>query len=172
MDSARFGRVLGIGTRLAAKTVASAVDAAMAPNPNAAATAGAKAEQGGDGGGDAKVTGAAASPASGARLVEKAAQSTAQVVQTGQGLKRGGKQFGETVGRSFVRLSGVLWLEFTGVFFGLFAVSAGVGAWKLRAGLQGGTLHTQFLIAAAVMVVFGYFCVSSFVRAARRERKR
>jgi hypothetical protein len=171
MDSARFGRVLGIGTRLAAKTVASAVDAAMAPNPNAAATAGTKAEQGADGGRDARAAAAAAS----ARLAEKAAQSRAQVVQTGQGLKRGGRQFGEAAWRPFVRLSGVLWLEFTGVFFGLFAVSAGVGAWKLRAGVHAAATdhaHTQFLIAAAVAVVFGYFCVSSFVRAARRERKR
>jgi hypothetical protein len=165
MDSARFGRVLGIGTRLAAKTVASAVDAAMAPNPSATATAWAKA---GEGTRDSRAAGTAV----GTKLVEKAVQSTAQVVQTGQGLKRGGKQFGDAAWRPFVRLSGVLWLEFTGVFFGLFAVSAGVGAWKLRAGLQGGTSHTQFLIAAAVAVVFGYFCVSSFVRAARRERKR
>ena len=35
MDSVRFGRVLGIGTRLAAKTLVEAVDAAMAPNPSA-----------------------------------------------------------------------------------------------------------------------------------------
>ena len=34
MDSVRFGRVLGIGTRLAGKTLVQAVDAATAPNPN------------------------------------------------------------------------------------------------------------------------------------------
>src|SRR5437660_10184219 len=35
MDSGRLGRVLGIGTRLAAKTLVQAVDAATAPNPSA-----------------------------------------------------------------------------------------------------------------------------------------
>src|SRR3982075_2517124 len=39
MDSVRFGRVLGIGARLAAKTMVSAVEAATAPNPSAAAKA-------------------------------------------------------------------------------------------------------------------------------------
>ena len=40
MDSVRFGRALGIGARLAAKTVASAVDAATAPNPSREGEAG------------------------------------------------------------------------------------------------------------------------------------
>ena len=56
------------------------------------------------------------------RLVEQAARTTAQVRQTGQGLKEGSKRFGEAVWGPLVRLSGVLWLEFTGVFFGIFAV--------------------------------------------------
>ena len=43
-------------------------------------------------------------------------------VETTEGLTRGTKQLGESVWRPFVRLSGVLWLEFTGVFFGIFAV--------------------------------------------------
>ncbi len=161
MDSVRFGRALGIGARLAAKTVASAVDAATAPNPSAQRPAEAA----------AKTASAARVP-----LVEKAAQATAQVKQTQEGLKRGSKRFGEAVWNPFVRLSGVLWLELTGVFFGLFAFSAGVGAWKLRGAANGTATnhntHVQFLIATGVAVVFGYFCVSSFVRARRRERNR
>ena len=34
MDSVRFGRTLGIGARLAAKTLVTAVDAATSPNPS------------------------------------------------------------------------------------------------------------------------------------------
>ena len=34
MDSVRFGRVLGIGARLAGRTLAAAVEAAVAPNPS------------------------------------------------------------------------------------------------------------------------------------------
>jgi undecaprenyl pyrophosphate phosphatase UppP len=68
----------------------------------------------------------------------------------------------------------VLWLEFTGVFFGIFAVFAANGAWKLRAnwhetaGNHGE--HVHLLLAAGMAVVFAYFCVSSFMRARRRER--
>lgn len=166
MDSVRFGRVLGIGTRLAAKTVASAVDAAMAPNPSAAATA-----EPGTGQERAQVAGATV----GARVVEGIAEGKVQAAQTNRGLQEGGRRFKEAAWRPFVRLSGVLWLELVGVFFGLFAVSAGLGAWRLRSGLHGVTsdvAHQRFLIALGVAVVFGYFCVSSFVRAGRRERQR
>jgi hypothetical protein len=74
------------------------------------------------------------------------------------------------------RLSGVLWLEFTGVFFGIFALF-GLGAmWRLRedwhATATNEVAHRSFIGAVAMAAVFGYFCVSSFVRARRRERGR
>jgi hypothetical protein len=169
MDSVRFGRALGIGARLAAKTLVTAVDAATAPNPSAAA----------------KVAGAEAAAASGdrtkaessgARLGEKAARTTAQVVQTGQGLKRGGRRFGEAVWGPFVKLSGQLWLEMTGVFFGIFAAFAASSAWKMRGELRETAMnhdaHMHLLLTAAMAVVFGYFCVSSFVKANRRGKRR
>jgi hypothetical protein len=89
---------------------------------------------------------------------------------------RGGKRFGEAIWSPFIRLSGVLWLEFTGVFFGIFALYAASGAWKLRgeivetAGHHDG--HVHFLLAVGMAAVFTYFCVSSFLRARRRERAR
>ena len=107
-------------------------------------------------------------------MVEQAARTTAQVRQTGRGLKEGGRRFGEAVWGPFVKLSGALWLELTGVFFGIFAVFASVNAWKMRgalheaAGSRDG--HVRLLMAAAMAVVFGYFCVSSFVKANRRSR--
>jgi hypothetical protein len=91
-------------------------------------------------------------------------------------LTQGSKRFGEAVWRPFIRLSGVLWLEFTGVFFGIFAVYAASGAWKLRGDLRetaaNHDAHMHLLMAAGMALVFGYFCVSSFVRAARRGRGR
>ena len=96
--------------------------------------------------------------------------------QTGQGLKEGGKRFGEAVWGPFVKLSGALWLELTGVFFGVFAVFAGSGAWKMRAALfetaTNHDAHVRFLVSVAMTALFGYFCVSSFVRANRRSRGR
>jgi hypothetical protein len=165
MDSVRFGKVLGIGARLAARTVAAAVDAAAAPNPSAGAAK----------------TGAAPAVANpeiksaGSRVGEQAARATSKVRTTAAGLKQGQKRFGEAVWGPFARAGGVLWLEFTGVFFGLFAVSAAMGAWKLRNVMHGTAAnheaHLKFLIALGVAVVFGYFCVSGFMRAGRKNKR-
>jgi hypothetical protein len=105
---------------------------------------------------------------------ERAARTTAQVRQTGRGLKEGGRRFGEAVWGPFVKLSGALWLELTGVFFGIFAVFASVNAWKMRGVLHetgaNHDTHVRLLISVGMAVVFGYFCVSSFVKANRRSR--
>jgi hypothetical protein len=103
-------------------------------------------------------------------------RTTTKVRQTGQGLKEGSRRFGEAMWGPFVKLSGALWLELTGVFFGIFAVFAAGGAWKLRTALYGTATnhdaHVRLLISAAMAVLFGYFCVSSFVKANRRSRGR
>jgi len=176
MDSVRFGRVLGIGARLAAKTMVSAVDAATAPNPSAEAKAKPSA--------DAASVSTAASPSAaagkegvpGGRLAERAVRTTAQVRQTGRGLKEGSKRFGEAVWGPFVKLSGALWLELTGVFFGIFAIFASVNAWKMRGALHEAAgsrdVHVRLAMAVAMAVVFSYFCVSSFVKANRRAKGR
>lgn len=157
--------MLGIGTRLAAKTLVQAVDAATAPNPAGNATAA-------EAGGRASTRVADA----GSRLGETTRRAREQAQQTRAGVQRGGKKFGEAVWGPFVRLSGVLWLELTGVFFGLFLVTAGVNVWKLRGNLHetasNHDAHVRLLWSVVMAGVFGYFCVSSFVRAKRRERRR
>jgi hypothetical protein len=157
MDSERFGRALGIGARVAAKTLVTAVDAATSPNPSEAKAGVAK-------------------DSAAARLGQVAVETVSQVKETGQGLKSGGRLFGKEFGGRVAKLSGVLWLEFTGVFFGLFAVFAVGGMWRLRGNLfetaGNHDAHVHFLMAAVMAVVFGYFCVSSFVRASRRGRAR
>jgi hypothetical protein len=166
MDSVRFGRALGIGARAAAKTLVTAVDAATSPNPSARPSA------------SATNTLAPESKAAavGARAGQQAVRTTAQVLDAGKGLKRGGKRFGEAVWGPFVKLSGVLWLEVTGVFFGIFALFAGGAAWKMRDNLHETALnhdpHMHLLGTAAMAVLFGYFCVSSFVKAHRRGKRR
>lgn len=158
MDSVRFGRALGFGARAAARTLATAVDAATSPNPSAKPAAAPQPAQ-----------------STSANVAEQVARAASQVKQTSENLNRGGKQFGRSVWGPFVRLSGVLWLEFTGVFFGIFALFAANGAWKLREHLHQTALnhdgHTRFVTDIAMAVVFTYFCVSSFLRAKRRERK-
>jgi hypothetical protein len=159
MDSGRLGRVLGIGTRLAAKTLVQAVDAATAANPRASSAQPkqSKAENAGR--------------VAGARVTETAGKMHV----TGQGLAAGGKRFGKAVAGPLAKASGALWLELTGVFFGIFAVFAGGNAWKMRWALHetaaSHDARTQLLISVAMAVVFGYFCVSSFVKANRRIRR-
>ena len=165
MDSVRFGRALGFGARAAAKTLVTAVDAATAPNPSGARKAA-------DGPGATSV----AAESTAARLGQKAAQTTVQVKQTGQGLKRGGKRFGEAVWGPFVKASNQLWLEFTGVFFGIFALFAGTAMWKQRGDFYAASTHhdayMHFLMLGGMTLVFGYFFVSSFVKAHLRGKKR
>jgi hypothetical protein len=177
MDSVRFGRALGVGARAAAKSLVTAVDAATSPNPSA----GAKTKQGAGAAptaSSASTTASASGKAetSGVRLGQQAGKASSQARQTRQGLKQGSKRFGEAVWGPFVKLSGALWLELTGVFFGIFAVFAAGGAWKMRAAMYGTAVdhdaHGHFLVSAAMAAVFGYFCVSSFVKANRRSRGR
>jgi hypothetical protein len=165
MDSVRFGRALGMGARYAAKTLATAADAATAPNPSATRSS----EQPG--------REPAATPArrTGEVLGQKAARTTAQVRQTKKGLSRGGKRLGGAAWGPFVKLSGVLWLEVTGVFFGLFLLIAVINTGKLLTKLHASGLNrvdVRYLFFSIVMaLVFGYFCVSSFVRANRRQHR-
>ena len=146
-----------------------AADAATAPNPSANRTSGAQTPS-------PQPPKSTEATRAGATLGQKAAQTTAQVRQTSEGIARGSKRFGEAVWGPFVKLSGVLWLELTGVFFGLFLMTCAINTWKLRGDLHetalNHTAHQHLFWSAGLTIVFGYFCVSSFVRAARRGRRR
>ncbi len=153
MDRVRFGKALGLGTRDAARALLNAADAATSPAPVPPS---------------ARPQARAAGQVAAAKTIE----ASRQVRATAAGVKQGGKRFGEAVWGPFVKLSGVLWLEVTGVFFGIFALTAGVEVWKRRADLHSaGDAHTHLVFAVAMLLVFGYFTVSSFVRAGRRGRR-
>jgi hypothetical protein len=166
MDRVRFGRALGFGVRQAAKTVVRAMDAAMAESPA---------------GKPARPRTQSPAPArglssAGATATQKTSRAVAQVREVNKGVRRGSKRFGEAVWGPVARLSGVLWLEVTGVFFGLFALVALGEIWRLRGAWHATAANLEdrrgLLGAMAMLGVFGYFCVSSFVRARRRERRR
>ena len=172
MDSVRFGRALGFGARAAAKTLVTAVDAATSPNPSTKVGSGASAAKStSEGSTSAKPE----SKSPGARVGQQAARATTQARQMSRGLKQGSRRFGEATWRPFVKLSGVLWLEVTGLFFGIFAVFAGGEVWRLRASLRdtgvNHSAHVHLLLSLTMTAVFGYFCISSFVKASRRGRR-
>ena len=174
MDRVRFGRALGWGARQALKTLMSAADAATAKStsssPSRAASTMAPA---GNTGQRSSITPSAATrPGAG----QTAVKAVGQVREVHRGVRRGTKRFGEAIWGPFVRLSGVLWLEVSGVFFGIFALMALGYLWKLRgawhAGASNAATHRNFMGAVVMLVLFGYFSVSSFMRARRRERRR
>jgi len=199
MDSVRFGRALGFGARSAAKALITAVDAATAPNPNApaqGATPPRPAQPHPAQPQPAQPQPAHQRPASSTPpnpvqppkppqpapaqrpIVENAAraaaQAHAQARQATKGVAAGSKQFGRSVWRPFVKLSGVLWLEITGSFFALIAFFTGESLWVHRADVHPNPLnptpHQHFLVYLIVTVMFSWFAVSSFLRARRRSR--
>ncbi len=86
-------------------------------------------------------------------------------------VREGGRRFGHAVWGPFTKAGHVLWLEITGLFFALFGIYFFTEAWKRRADWQAGSEHTHLLVYAAVTLVFGYFCVTSFVRARKRSKR-
>lgn len=201
MDTERLGRVLGVGARHAAKTFVGAVEAASAPAPAARQRSPASVASTAEGVAPVTSTSAPVAPvqrvmqsvAPGERTVAagtahpagRASGGTAstspagaRAADTRRGVVEGGRRFGRAVWEPAVRLSGVLWLEVTGLFFGIFFFVAATAAWRLRGAVHvtaGGTnaqMHSQFLLAIGMLLVFGYFCGSSFLAAKRRSRRR
>jgi hypothetical protein len=148
MEPNRFGRKLGIGVRVAsrmAKERAAQAKAASATpsSPQAAA-----------------VPRTPPPPP----LKKNYAEPARRV---GEGTRRFSKAF---IG-PLAHVSGTLWLEITGLFFALFAAFFGQNAWRNRASALAGPDHAHFVIATIAALIFAYFSISSFVKAARRGRR-
>jgi hypothetical protein len=104
---------------------------------------------------------------------EQAPKVAAQVVQKSRGFKVGARRFGQAMWGPFAHVSSVLWSEITGVFFGLFAFYFGRGAFQYRyAVVSTAADHRKFILDLAMTVLFGYFAISSFYIARRKEKKR
>ncbi len=162
MDSVRFGRILGKGARAAARGLYEAVDAATAPDPNPPQAAAPRQQ-----------------PAAAQRPIQAAAQATAQATAAyaahKKTVKREAGRFSRSFLAPFARAGHVLWLEVMGTFFALFAAIFISYACRYRDALRLTTdnadAHRHLLISAGAAALFGYFAVSSFVRARRREKR-
>jgi len=161
MDTVRFGRVLGLGARSAAKTLIHAVDAARAEGPPSRVSNQPQRPAG------------VAHPPTETTPVRQASPNVASTVPQSRGLGEGARRFHHLAIKPAARLTGALLLEIAGVFFGIFALYGANTMW--RAGWSGhstGFQRRPFLGGAAMLLVFGYFSISSFMRARRRERGR
>ena len=119
----------------------------------------------------------------GTMLRDRATQTTHSVQQeapvykersrsAARGAKQGAKKFGQAVWGPFAHASGVLWLEITGLFFGIFGLFFAQNAYKLRGSWHSGPEREHFLAYAAVTLLFFYFAFSSFYRARRKEKQK
>jgi hypothetical protein len=148
MEPNRFGRKLGIGVRVASRMVkerAAQANNAAASTPQATPP---------------RPSTATPPPARKKNLVEPARR-------VGEGTRRFGQAFWEPL----KHVSATLWLEITGLFFALFALFFGQNAWNTRTSALHGPQHAQFLLYAVATLIFLYFSISSFVKAARRGRR-
>ena len=136
-----FGRVLGIGLRVAGRVAAQRINTpthtpASTQPPNQTSSA--------------QPSTSSAGPRSTNR--------------SGSGLGRGLAGFF----KPFQRVGGKVWLEVTGVFFLLPVLVFTPTLWRTRFSYAHGPDHRTFVASAIVVVLFAYLGVTSFWRAHRR----
>ena len=115
-----------------------------------------------------------ASPSAGSatRSVPQEAPSPQVYAARGKAVAKGTRKFGEAVWKPFAHASGVLWLEVTGLFFGIFTLFFGMNTYKLRYEWAIGPDHQRFLVYSVVTLIFAYFTFSSFYRARKKEKSK
>jgi hypothetical protein len=143
-----FGRVLGIGLRVAGRVAGQRLSAAAQPAASTPASSSAASQ--------APPSASSSLPAgkTGASLAPNLAPS----------LARGIAGFF----KPFRRVGGIVWLEVTGVFFFLPVVVFVPTLWRARFSYAHGPDHRTFVASAIVVVVFFYLGVTSFWRARRK----
>jgi hypothetical protein len=70
--------------------------------------------------------------------------------------------------RPFSRVGGIIWLEVTGVFFLLFVVVFAPMVWRSHPVSIYGPYDRTFITSTAVVVVFLYLSITSFLRARQK----
>lgn len=168
-----MGRALGYGTRHMAKTVAAVAEAATAPQTPSPVAAGSSpsAPQPAFPSGSPSGSGPASEAAPPRPvLVGRVLPTRASARDLGSRAKH----LKRSVWQPLAVFSGALWLRVTGVFFALLAGTMGTAAWRQRADLHaaaGSSGAHHFWLFACFTALFGYFAVSSFIRANLRERR-
>ncbi len=157
MGANRFGRVLGVSARIAAEKLREKAAQTAAPQPRPVASHPSVPRP---------VT-IPARPASPGAPSPKA--SVGEYVAGSRRLARGAGRFGASIWRPFAHASGVLWLQITGVFFGMFTLFFVVHASQVYRALG---WHDRHVIVYGILAsFFGWFAVSSFWRAARKQKR-
>lgn len=145
MEPNTLGRKLGIGVRVASKML---LDRATKGSPPPAASSVSETVQ------------------------QQVTHPSTVYAARGKDVARGSRKFGEAVWKPFAHAGGVLWLEVTGCFFGIFTLFFAINTYKLRHQWDIGPDHQRFLVFTIVTLAFAYFTFSSFYRAHKKEKLR
>ncbi len=118
-----------------------------------------------------RIRASAEAAASAPRVGAPAGQAAAEAAMRGRTAGKAAGGLAQGVSgflRPFRRVGSILWLEVMGVFFLLPVAVFGPTLWRIRASWAHGPDHTEFLVTAAVIVIFTYLSATSFWRARRR----
>jgi hypothetical protein len=113
-------------------------------------------DAGGDGEGDSTRPAAQTD-----RVAEKVVRTQRTVAET----KKHAGRLGRSVWTPVARFSSVVWLQVTGLFFGLIAMFLAQGAWKERAAWRlpvGSHAATKFWVLVVAFAAFAYFACEQF----------
>src|ERR1700691_5621984 len=151
MQPNRLGRILGVGTRVAAEKLreGSIRAAAAAHRPSTPSPVHPKSVS--------------------ATTPRPNIPSPTAVTQGTRRFARGAGRFGASVWKPFAHASGILWLQITGLFFAFFFLGFALHSWQIyRAdGWRDHHLPLYLLFAA----LFAWFAVTSFWRANRKQKR-
>jgi hypothetical protein len=140
MEPEKFGRTLGIGVRVASNIARDRAAKAMAGKNQ---------------------------PSPPPAAIPRAPIRTGE---TARAFSQGTRQFGHAFFGPLRRAGSALWLEINGVFFAFFTFFFGQSAYRVHAAWRQGPEHTHFLLYVAFTIVFGWFSLSSFLRARRKQK--
>ena len=173
MEPKKVGRALGIGVRVASNMVRQRVaQAAATPSPAAAApvTVGVPPAAA-----TARPPATHLSPAPSTTRAETQSQprpkpQPARKANRIHTAKRGAQAFTQALLGPFTHAGSILWLEITGLFFGLFTLFFLQSIYRVHAAWKQGPEHAHLLLYCFLAVVFAWFSGSSFLRAVRKSR--
>ncbi|HEX3661221.1 MAG TPA: hypothetical protein VHU89_07305 [Acidobacteriaceae bacterium] len=147
MQPNRIGRLLGIGTRVAAGKLRDGTAGAVAAAQRSAAS----------------------SPAAAAPSGRRSGASFSGYAEGSRRVARGAGRFGSALVRPFAHATGVLTLQITGVFFALFTIFFAVHAWQAFKAL--GARDRHVVVYAALALLFAWFTATSFWRARAKQKR-
>jgi hypothetical protein len=154
MQPNRLGRILGIGTRVAAdKLREGSTRAAAAPRPAGSSPP------------PPPRTSAATSNSA---PPQRSVPAPAALAEGSRRLARGAGRASASLLRPFAHASRILWLQITGLFFAFFALGFGLHSWQIYRAAGWRDHHLPLYILFGVL--FAWFAVTSFWRASRRRK--